>query len=196
MATAQNQQDIAGEYYLHGLMETASGFKLDADSVFHFFFSYGALDRYGKGRWILKDGNVVLNSRTKPGRDFSMFTNKVMANDSITIRVTDKNEFFLSHVYCIIQSGNKKLEGMCDKQGYIRFPQQAIDSIELIFEFCAERVSVFNIVNKADNYFEFKFEPWIMEVFFENFVLKPGQGKLTGNHPLLEKENYDYIKSK
>ena len=41
----------AGEYYLRGVMETAAGFKLNEDSTFQFFFSYGALDRQGRGKW-------------------------------------------------------------------------------------------------------------------------------------------------
>jgi len=37
---AQLQTDsITGAYYLKGVMETASGFKLNADSTFEFFFS-------------------------------------------------------------------------------------------------------------------------------------------------------------
>ena len=45
----QKANDMVGEYYLTGVMETASGFRLNADSSFDFFFSYGALDRSGKG---------------------------------------------------------------------------------------------------------------------------------------------------
>ena len=48
-------QNIAGEYYLEGVMETASGFQLSADSGFQFFYSYGALDRFGKGKWKMLD---------------------------------------------------------------------------------------------------------------------------------------------
>ena len=45
------QKDLAGEYYLRGVMETGLGFKLGADSTFHLFFSYGGLDRESKGTW-------------------------------------------------------------------------------------------------------------------------------------------------
>jgi hypothetical protein len=31
--------DVTGEYYLRGVMETASGFRFNADSTFDFFFS-------------------------------------------------------------------------------------------------------------------------------------------------------------
>jgi hypothetical protein len=39
--------NITGVYNLRGVMEMASGFKLNNDSSFEFYFSYGALDRYG-----------------------------------------------------------------------------------------------------------------------------------------------------
>jgi hypothetical protein len=57
---------LAGEYYLRGEPETASGFKLNEDSTFEFFFSYGALDRYGKGHWQVKDDSLVFNSGQSP----------------------------------------------------------------------------------------------------------------------------------
>ena len=42
---------MAGEYSLTGVMETASGIQLNKDSTFQFYFSYGALDREGQGKW-------------------------------------------------------------------------------------------------------------------------------------------------
>ena len=36
---AQTAAPIAGQYYLEGVRETASGFKLNEDSSFEFFFS-------------------------------------------------------------------------------------------------------------------------------------------------------------
>jgi hypothetical protein len=43
---------VTGEYYLEGVMETASVFQLNPDSSFNFFFSYGALDRSAKNTII------------------------------------------------------------------------------------------------------------------------------------------------
>ena len=50
MTNAQQKSPV-GTYLLQGVREMASGFELKADSTFEFFFSYGALDRYGKGKW-------------------------------------------------------------------------------------------------------------------------------------------------
>jgi hypothetical protein len=48
------QKNIAGIYSLEGVMETSSAFQLNSDSGFEFYFSYGALDRHGSGKWSLK----------------------------------------------------------------------------------------------------------------------------------------------
>jgi hypothetical protein len=61
---------IAGEYYLKGVMEVGSGFRFLEDHTFDFFFSYGALDRMGKGTWKLVEDKIVLNSESWPGERF------------------------------------------------------------------------------------------------------------------------------
>ncbi len=38
------QKNITGEYALTGVMEAGSAFKLNDDSSFEFYFSYGALN--------------------------------------------------------------------------------------------------------------------------------------------------------
>jgi hypothetical protein len=40
----------------------------------------------------------------------------------------------------------------------------------------------------------FHFEPWIAEVFFENFALKYLNNTLVGKHPLLNGSEYTYEK--
>jgi hypothetical protein len=51
-------------------METASGFKINEDSSFEFYFSYGALDRYGSGKWNIKNDSIILNSKLFPRERF------------------------------------------------------------------------------------------------------------------------------
>ncbi len=196
LTAPRGQNKLAGEYYLQGVMETASGFKLDPDSTFQFFFSYGALDRYGKGTWTMKNKGVVFNSRKHPGKDFRLISSKKIDNDSVTIKIIDSNGIFLSHLYCRMGSGEKKWEQISDKEGLIRFPKYAVDSLSLIFEFCPERTSVFTISDPTHNYFEFGFEPWIMEVFFSNFRLNIEAHDLKGPHPLLTGTSYNFIKNK
>jgi hypothetical protein len=72
------------------------------------------------------------------------------------------------------------------EKGEIHFPGQDIKTITLVLEFCPERFTFFPKENKEHNYFEFRLEPWIMEVFFNNFQLKIEKHDLIGKHPLME----------
>src|SRR6476620_8502486 len=64
--------NITGVYNLRCVMEMASGFKLNNDSSFEFYFSYGALDRYGSGKWSMNNDNIVFTSKPSPGKDFKL----------------------------------------------------------------------------------------------------------------------------
>jgi len=184
-----------GEYYLRGVMETASGFKLDKDSSFQFFFSYGALDRYGSGTWTTHNNTILLNSTQKHDADFALIKSEKRDDNGITVKIVDSNGNMLRYVYCFIQSGNKKQQGVANSDGNIFFTAQDVDSITLLFEFCPERETKIVMPVKDHNYFEFRFEPWIMEVFFKNFSLQLNETELSGAHPILEGSNYHYEKA-
>ncbi|MDP4262658.1 MAG: hypothetical protein Q8941_09020 [Bacteroidota bacterium] len=184
---------IVGIYYLHSVRETASGFKLNADGTFQFFFTYGALDRYGSGNWTMEKDHVILQSRPWSGKDFALIDSS-KSGSGITIRVTDKNPFFPKHVFASLKNGE---DGSWQPPGdgdMIRFPDQELNVISLVFEYCPERFSFFPVINKEHNYFEFRLEPWIMEVFFNNFPLQIKKRVLIGKHPLLTGPEYIYEK--
>lgn len=185
---------MAGAYYLRGVMEVASGFKLNADSTFQFFFSYGALDRYGMGNWQQKEGKLVFNSKPQPARDFALVTSKKVPGQPTTLRIIDNNAALLPFVHAKTGPGNTGELVTADQQGIILLPRQAIDSITLLFELCPERSSTFSIADTTHNYFEFRFEPWLMEVFFNNFTLQADKEGLYGKHPLMEGAQFHYNK--
>lgn len=189
---AQKTSDMIGEYYLRGVTEVASGFKLNDDATFQFFFSYGALDRFGTGHWQLKEGKLILNSRPQPAHDFALVTSKAMPGKQTTIRIIEDNTVLLPYVHAKISSGNSIITA--DKKGMIQLPQKGVNSITLMFEFCPERYSVFSIADTTHNYFEFRFEPWFMEVFFSNFSLNVDKEGLLGRHPLIEGAQFRYNK--
>lgn len=193
MAPAQTTTaNMTGEYYLQGVMETASGFKLNADSTFEFFFIYGALDRYGSGNWQAKGNSIIFNSRPRPPKDFALRVSKTVTANQITIKMVDVNPQAAQYVSCRIQAGQQVITQRMNSHGEAVIPWQAADTISLVFEWCADRPSVFAIDNKKHNYFEFAFEPWIAEVFFEQFVLQFEQSQLIGKHPLLTGTSYIY----
>jgi hypothetical protein len=188
---ALSMQKIAGIYYLHRVKETASGFKLNGDGTFQFFFTYGALDRYGSGAFELENDIVRLNSRPWKGKDFALVSSDT-SGKGITIRITDKNPIFQKHVFASLKNGEEGSWQTPDTKGEIHFAAGEANIITLAFEFCPERFTFFPIENKEHNYFEFRLEPWIMEVFFNKFLLKVKGRILLGKHPLLRGEEFMY----
>ncbi|MEO7524374.1 MAG: hypothetical protein ABIT58_09785 [Ferruginibacter sp.] len=185
---------ITGEYYLNGVRETASGFNFNEDKSFEFFFSYGALDRTGVGTWEIKDDKVILNSPKPKGYGFILAASKIVENDEITIQIVEENTFFLNHVYAIVVSGDTQQKEMSNQKGIIHFKKLPVDSITLIFEFTGEKKDVFIIPNKENNYFEFKFDPSIMDVIFDNLSLSIDKNVLSGQLPLLVEGIYEFEK--
>src|SRR4051812_34572280 len=142
---AQTSENIAGAYYLQGVMETGSGFKLNVDSSFQFFYSYGALDRYGSGKWKVENHRVILNSKPYPGRDFKM-TDSIKNNANFTtIKIEEKNPQLFSFVHCMVHTKNGDTLLDADHNGYIIIHEKPIDTIYLICELSAERISTFTI---------------------------------------------------
>lgn len=188
------QENITGVYNLSGVMETASGFKLNKDSTFEFYFSYGALDRYGSGTWKIRNGQVSFRSKPWPGKDFKLVkSSNIPGNDNAAV-IAAKNSMLLPYVYFTFYSNGKSIEKKADTKGYVGFPVQKIDSIMLQFEFTPERKTVFRKLKPGHNNFEFVFEPWLVEVFFINFKLSYEEGSLKGGHPLLSQKVYSYTK--
>lgn len=195
MEAQQTIQTVTGEYYLKGIMETASGFKLNEDSTFDFFFSYGALDRTGSGKWQQQGNQVIFSSINNKQKEFSLLNSKIEANDKVTIRIMDANPSLRSHVYAVLVSGDTKTEGMTNSKGEIIFSRQEVDHIQLVLEFCPEKTFIFNNSLKLHNYFEFKIEKGIMEVFFDQLTLTLNEEGFEGQHPLLKPGTYRFKKN-
>jgi hypothetical protein len=187
-------QKTAGIYHLHRVKETASGFKLNADGTFQFFFSYGALDRYGLGTWTIENDYAILRSRPWSGKDFALMGSSVSGR-GITVKIIDKNPFFPKHVFASLRNGDDGTWQPPGANGEIHFPDNEASVISLVFEYCPERFSFFPVTNSEHNYFEFRLEPWVMEVFFDNFPLKIEKYVLVGKHPLLRGEEFLYDKA-
>lgn len=181
-------------YYLQDVKETASGFKLEADGTFKFFFTYGALDRYGSGNWTLADDHVVLQSRTWGGKDFALVNSRVVNENAVTLKITGGNPVLLRHVFFSLQNGATGTWQQTNERGEVQFPLQPVSTVTVVFEFCPERFTHFIIDTPDHNYFEFRFEQWLMEVFFDNFQLKVSKYALSGKHPLMKGEKFVYEK--
>lgn len=195
MEAQKTASSPVGEYLLRNVMETACGFKLNEDSSFQFFFSYGALDRYGEGKWSVQNDKVVFNSKPRPATDFALIDSSAGMKKKILIQLTEVNEMMRRHVYCKIKGGGKEQEAMTNDKGVAEFASQTVETIELIFEFCPEKTSVFHVSNKGLRSFRFRPEPWLMEVFFQNFPLRLTEDGFVGGHPLSNQTSFRYEKT-
>lgn len=187
-------ESLPGMYFLHSVKETESGFKLERDGTFKFFFSYGALDRYGSGNWTLRDDQVVLQSRPWPGHDFEMASDARVDGDFVAVKILG-NPQLVRHVFVSLDNWEMGSWLKTNEEGVAFFPSRRAISITLVFEFCPERYTRYVIEDPSKNYVEFQLEQWLMEVFFDQFTLKAKRYSLSGKHPLLKGEKYDYEKS-
>lgn len=185
----------AGEYYLSGVMETASGFRLNPDFSFDFFYSYGALDRSGKGSWSVQDSFIVLNSEGKTPDGFILKKSRKVKSDVFSIIIDDPNPFFKKYVHGFVSGKEREEEQQSDNDGILRFQAGTYDSLLMMMEFSSEKVFRFPLVGKEENEFTFTFNPTILEVFFQNHRLKIDSGGLRGKHPLLGEKDYFFEKA-
>jgi hypothetical protein len=183
---------IEGEYYLQGQHEMASGFLLRPGGEFQFFFSYGALDRHGSGKWELQGDRILLNGAAKPASDFTLVKSSNTGNGIVTVKMENTNPALLRHIYCSLSRGSEGSWSPMDDDGMVTFSEQQPATISLLLEFCAERFSTISISQPGNNEFTFRIEPSVMEVFFENFSLQHDNGTLLGAHPLLQGNSYVY----
>jgi hypothetical protein len=186
---------IAGNYSLTGVMETASGIELHTDSTFVFYFSYGALDRHGSGKWSIHNDNIILDSRPYPGKDFKLVKSTFVENNPTTIKIEDANSNLYRLVYCLVKRPVGDTIINADQKGVIVLHND-IDSIHLLCELCSERITSFAIDSGKSNIYTFHFEPWITEIFFKSFALHYAGDHLVGKHPLLDDKEYTFKREK
>lgn len=183
------QDSIAGIFELTSVREVASGFKLNADSTFEFYFSYGALDRSGKGNWRIIDDKIIFNSASWPGNDFKLLNTAFIQGAPLIINITAQNSMLQPYVYAYadeLKDGEYPVNA--NSRGEIKLPVEKADSLHLLFEFVPERISSFKVDTQAYNIFTFTFEPWLFEYFFKNVEFSLRKGALHGKHPLLQNE--------
>lgn len=186
-STAQSsKKSIVGEYYLSGVREVGAGIKLNTDSTFEFFFAYGALDRAGQGTWKQQGNQLILTSRLRPAKDFALISSRTVPGNQLTLRIVDPNKQLLQYVAFATKNGTDIQREMANSEGEAKFAKQSAEAISLRFELCPDRYSVFPVTNKAHNYYEFRLEPWIAEVFFENVTYTISDNGFDGPLQILE----------
>ena len=194
MQAQQHETSPVGEYYLAGVRETAAGFKVNADSSFEFFFSYGALDRQGHGKWRIAGNEIVFNS-TGTTNDFVLESSEKTADNGILIKLTGGNPSINSFFHAELIHGGQASQAQADAQGRIQFPLQKIDSIKLFFKWSPEKSFVFPITQPDHNQFVFQVKPTILDVQFIDCTMKMSDRGFSGALPFSNGTSLDFKKS-
>lgn len=179
---------------MQGMREMASGFLLKPDHTFQFFFTYGALDRVGSGKWAVENNRLFLNSLAKPPNGYTLVKSGKKDHDFIHILLEGENHMAMRHTFVSLADGAEGSWKQMNQQGEVQFPNQEVGSISLLLEFCPERIATIPVADKDHNEFIFRLGPSIIEVFFDNFSLLAGPDALSGGHPLLQGNEFRYSK--
>ncbi len=193
---SQNMKDMTGEYYLEGVPEVASVIHLHSDATFDFFFSTGAMDRSGHGKWLVEGDTLILHNKEKSSQSFKLINSTTTEDKLTTIKISDKNKMILGYVHYKIVSPTGTFTGITNDEGMARVTTENVDSIYLWHALWPDKAfSEFAIADKKLNFFEFSIEKSISNIHFNQLKLILKKDTLTGGHPLLEGNQFKYIKN-
>lgn len=198
-STAFSQTDtchFCGIFYLNNMHESASGFKLSADSTFEFFFSSGALDRYGGGRWSVTinathDTLIHFHSPEEKGNALTVLQKSTRKNGQITMQLKNVSPLLYEHFSLVAYYQNDTAFTYADSEGTAIIDGDQYDSLQVVFGLCPDYK--LSLTNERSTYLEIGAEPWLFEIFFHGMTLRFKNGLLQGCHPMLEGE-YVYQK--
>lgn len=184
-----------GEYLLNNVREVASGFLLNPDYSFQFFFSYGALDRQSRGTWKQEGKSIIFNSGKWPGADFTVVKSSqpTDADEGIIVELEQPNPMLAAYLHLSLARGAENSWIQFRQHGHLHLPPQEFDSISIQFEFCPERFSILPVTHGHTS-FTIRPEPTLFELYLDNFSLQHSPKGLSGGHPLMQGE-FEYEKS-
>lgn len=188
--------DLSGEYYLKGMMEMASAFVAQPDQTFQFYFTYGALDRYGSGTWAREGNQMVFNSVSPLQPPYRLVSSHRSEEDDVRISIVGEPAIFRRHTFCRLGNSADAEWIQMDESGEMIYQPQPVSSISLVLEFCSEKMATIPSPDPTHNTFVFEWSDDIMEVYFRDFALRIGDNMLTGMHPLLTGKECSFEKTR
>jgi hypothetical protein len=121
-AIAAAAQDVAGHYFLTGVMEVGSELMLKPDGNFEFMLAYGAADYWAKGTWR-RDGNaVLLTSSGEKEEPFRLLRSEAGKPGRIRVWVMGKNGKGVPNIDVALLAEGEPLTARTDEEGAATFP--------------------------------------------------------------------------
>lgn len=187
---AQSSPDLFGEYNA-SRQELATAFLLKPDSTFEFYFSYGALDRFGQGTFHVTPEQIIFTSDNQAKPDFSLVKESASGN-AFTVQLQgtgDMTEFFSVTAF----HDGKAAEAPVEADGFARFPEAKYDSLNIAFQFAGEKHFSF-YPKPGTHQLLFDVEPSILNVSFATWSMKRLPGAFEGRLPFTDLTPFTFRK--
>lgn len=156
---------LSGEYFFRR-HEMVAGFRFSDDGAFDFFYSYGAVDRFASGTFVVEDNVLKLNSRKEPGKDFTILRQGRQGR-GYHIIVKDPNRLLVNNVKCIFFVGEDKYEDYTGSNGEIHVDAPHCDRIFVQHALFPDIATLVKDAGNQHNYFELALNPSLEQVSFQ-----------------------------
>ncbi len=156
IAVTAGAQDMAGHYYLHGVMEVGSEMVLKPDGNFEWELEYGAADYWAKGTWQRDGDAVVLHSTGKQEEPFRLLRSEAGKPGQICVFVLGKNGKGVEHIDAHLLTGGEPQDVETDSDGAAVLPDDPkAKAVVLEVEVYDVKAGPFKLdPGKKDYYFE------------------------------------------
>lgn len=136
---------MEGNYQLTGIRETASGLTFYPDGRFDFFYSYGAIDRHGYGKWEKINDIVFLTSEYADKKGFDIVEQSGSAADPIVIALEKPDAYFASLMRAAVINGQDAVEAIADKSGTMQFAIAEAEKIMVMNDLFPDNIVTLDI---------------------------------------------------
>jgi hypothetical protein len=189
IAVTARAQDMAGHYYLHGVMEVGSEMMLKPDGNFEWDLEYGAADYWAKGTWHRDGDAVVLHSTGKEAEPFRFLRSEAGKPGQIRVFVLGKSGKGVENIDTYLLVGDKPQEGRTDRDGMATFPDdpKARAIVVEVRVYDAQSAPFKIDPAKKDYYFEIDGEAMTQVLFKDERLAIDGTSlimKRDPNHPM------------
>ncbi len=174
--------NYAGEYYLTGIMETASGFNLYEDHSFEFYFTYGALDRHAYGTWREgENGTVILSTDYKDQSPFTIELEENMKdNDHLVVGIPGFNKMLIEETKIVATYNGKEEEQVEAGDEVFHFTFPSADKLVVTCLFYFDNPATLIPSSEKNNYIQLKPNQNLLLVHFNEEVFKIDENNLYG----------------
>jgi len=168
------QTDFQTGIYSFRRQEMVASFRFLDDLSFEFFFSYGAVDRYAKGSYLLENETIKLQSDKEAGKDFHILTKSFNPTlEGSQIMIQEKNPVLASNLKVMCLVGEQWHTFFTEDKSEIIIPVSPCERIYLQSLIYPDVVSLIKTPEENFNLFEVSLNLELLpQVSFKGIDLK------------------------